>query len=84
MKPFLLINSFLSLVYLCLVSCSTTYQTMKFDKKTVPVKPNYSDSKSWAVLPGKYPDLLQNFEKIENNKKVKVKFLLPFKFVTEE
>jgi hypothetical protein len=77
MKPFLLIKSFLSLVYLCLVSCSTAYQTMKFDKKTVPVKPNYSDSKSWAVLPGKYPDLLQNFEKIENNKKADVFYIYP-------
>lgn len=77
MKPFLLIKTFVSLVYLSSIGCSSAYQTMKFDKKMVPVKPNYSESKSWAVLPGEYPDLLQNFKKLENNKKADVFYIYP-------
>ena len=42
---------------------------MTFDEKHLPNKPNYEESKSWAVLPGKYPLSLWDFKKIKNDKK---------------
>ena len=42
---------------------------MLFDPKSLPEKPNYAASKSWAAFPGKYPLVLQTFEKSKKDKK---------------
>ena len=52
---------------------------MTFDEKLLPKEPNYEESKSWAVLPGKYPLSLCDFEEIKNGKKADVfTFIPPF------
>lgn len=50
---------------------------MTFNKKNIPIEPDYSASKSWAVLPGKYPDFFDRFEKIENPKKADIFYIYP-------
>lgn len=50
---------------------------MDFSEKTLPARPNYEASKSWAVLPGKYPLVLRDFEKIQNDKKADVFYVYP-------
>ena len=50
---------------------------MTFDEKLLPKEPNYEESKSWAVLPGKYPLSLCDFEEIKNGKKADVFYIYP-------
>ena len=53
---------------------------MVFDQKSLPSKPNYAASISWAVFPGKYPLVLQGFDKfdkIDNPKKADVFYVYP-------
>ena len=61
-----LVKSLFLLIILASSSCRTLYQNITFNEKSVPLKPDYSESKSWAVLPGKYPRVLKKFEKIKN------------------
>jgi len=44
-----------------LVGCKSSYQAVSFENKNIPEAPDYSDESSWAVLPTKYPEELQNF-----------------------
>ena len=46
-------------------------------KKNLPARPNFAESKSWAVLPGKYPLVLRNYEKIKNDKKADIFYIYP-------
>lgn len=72
LKPF-----FLVLILFSLTACKTSYQSMTFDEKLLPKEPNYEESKSWAVLPGKYPLSLCDFEEIKNGKKADVFYIYP-------
>ena len=65
------------LVLLWTTACKMAYQSMDFDEKNLPARPNYAESKSWAVLPGKYPLVLRNYEKIKNEKKADVFYIYP-------
>ena len=65
------------LVLLLSNACKMAYQSMDFDEKNLPARPNYAESKSWAALPGKYPLVLQNFDKIKNEKKADVFYIYP-------
>ncbi|MGB2136262.1 MAG: DUF3089 domain-containing protein [Flavobacteriaceae bacterium] len=59
------------------MACKTSYQSMVFDQKSLPSKPNYAASISWAVFPGKYPLVLQGFDKLDNAKKADVFYVYP-------
>jgi hypothetical protein len=65
------------LVLLWTTACKMAYQSMDFDEKNLPARPNYAESKSWAVLPGKYPLVLRNYDKIKNEKKADVFYIYP-------
>ena len=79
MNFFFLKSFFLVLILFSLTACKTPYQSMTFDEKLLPKEPNYEESKSWAVLPGKYPLSLCDFEEIKNGKKADVfTFIPPF------
>ena len=75
-----LVKSYLLLIILGSISCRTAYQNIAFKEKTVPLKPDYSESKSWAVLPGKYPRVLKGFEKIKRDQKADVFYIYPTLF----
>ena len=75
-----LVKSYLLLIILGSISCRTAYQNITFKEKTVPLKPDYSESKSWAVLPGKYPRVLKGFEKIKRDQKADVFYIYPTLF----
>ena len=75
-----LVKSYLLLIILGSISCRTAYQNVAFKEKTVPLKPDYSESKSWAVLPGKYPRVLKGFEKIKRDQKADVFYIYPTLF----
>ena len=75
-----LVKSYLLLIMLESISCRTAYQNTAFKEKSVPLKPDYSESKSWAVLPGKYPRVLKGFEKIKRDQKADVFYIYPTLF----
>ena len=75
-----LVKSYLLLIILGSISCRTAYQNITFNEKSVPLKPDYSESKSWAVLPGKYPRVLKGFEKIKRDQKADVFYIYPTLF----
>ncbi|MAV79941.1 MAG: hypothetical protein CBD31_04310 [Flavobacteriaceae bacterium TMED171] len=75
-----LVKSYLLLIILGSISCRTAYQNITFNEKSVPLKPDYSESKSWAVLPGKYPRVLKDFEKIKRDQKADVFYIYPTLF----
>ena len=77
MKLSELVNSLLILIILLFSSCKTVYQNIAFNEKSVPIKPDYSESKSWAVLPGKYPRVLNEFEKINTDQNADVFYIYP-------
>ena len=77
MKPYLSKILIVSFIFFLLASCKTVYRSVDFDQKHLPLKPNYSESKSWAVLPGKYPSSLSRFKKIKNDKKADVFYIYP-------
>tara|TARA_R110002033_G_scaffold36589_1_gene75145 strand:+ start:2317 stop:3282 length:966 start_codon:yes stop_codon:yes gene_type:complete len=49
------------LLFIFLVGCKSSYQTISFEKQNIPAAPNYADENSWAVLPTKYPASLQKY-----------------------
>ena len=55
------------LIFFLSTACKPVYQSMLFDPKSLPEKPNYAASKSWAAFPGKYPLVLQTFEKTKKD-----------------
>ncbi|MBL6666767.1 MAG: DUF3089 domain-containing protein [Flavobacteriaceae bacterium] len=65
------------LIFFLSTACKPVYQSMLFDPKSLPEKPNYAASKSWAAFPGKYPLVLQTFEKSKKDKKADVFFVYP-------
>lgn len=75
-----LVKSLFLLIILASSSCRTLYQNITFNEKSVPLKPDYSESKSWAVLPGKYPRVLKEFEKIKRDQKADVFYIYPTLF----
>ncbi len=72
-------NVLLLLFITSTASCNSLYQTVNV-KKSVPLKPDYASSASWAVLPGKYPALLDDFEQIQNDQKVDIFYIYPTLF----
>lgn len=76
MKIFFKLYLFLSVVCFSL-GCSAVKQSKTHTHKIVPTPPDYQLSKSWAVLPGKYPASLKNFEKIKNKNKADVFYVYP-------
>jgi hypothetical protein len=44
-----------------LVGCKSSYQTISFESQNIPTAPDYSNENSWAVLPTKYSEDLQEF-----------------------
>jgi len=48
-----------TLVLLLVVSCKATYSSHAFNENEIPLKPDYSNSKHWAVLPNNIPAQLQ-------------------------
>ena len=65
------------LILLLSTACKTAYKNTVFDQKSLPEKPNYAAPKSWAVFPGKYPLVLESFEKSKKEKKADVFFVYP-------
>lgn len=68
---------FLFLGVLFLIGCKSTYKTVDFKSDSVPKTPDYSNDKSWAVLPGKYPQELLKIVKDQEIKKTDVFFIYP-------
>lgn len=64
-------------VALSLLGCKSTYKTVAFDQKSVPEAPDYSYDKSWAVLPGGYPQELLAFVDDSGSKKADVFYIYP-------
>jgi len=62
-KIFLKAASMLLLV--AFYSCETTYQAVSFEGQNIPVAPDYSNESSWAVLPTKYSEDLQEFASVD-------------------
>ncbi len=49
------------IILVAFYSCKTSYQIRNFQDEKIPESPDYSNEKSWAVLPLKYPKSLQKF-----------------------
>ena len=69
---------FLTIIFLVL-ACKTSYKTADFTKKNLPSAPDFSSNKSWAVLPGYYPESL-NILKDTILKKADVFYIYPTLF----
>ena len=41
-----------------ITGCKISYKTYEFEKAPEILKPDYSKSESWAVIPGKIPKLI--------------------------
>ncbi len=80
MKLSKFVNNLLLLIIIGSSSCKTVYQNIPFKEELVPEEPDYSESKSWAVLPGKYPRVLKEFEKINSDQKADVFYIYPTLF----
>ncbi len=70
------------LIYLLLLlagfsSCKTVYSGVQFEQTPVPEAPNYSETKSWAVLPAAYPKSLEQLTGPFKQKEVDVFFVYP-------
>ncbi len=46
------------ILMLLLLGCKSPYQSINFDVNNLPAAPDYSQTKSWAVLPQNYPPSL--------------------------
>jgi len=66
---------FLTIIFLVL-ACKISYKTADFTEKNVPSAPDFSSNKSWAVLPGYYPESL-NISKDTILKKADVFYIYP-------
>lgn len=62
---------------LLLNSCKTTYNTRSFAATAVPLAPDYSNQKYWAVLPGQYPEDLKEITGDYVEKSADVFFVYP-------
>lgn len=62
---------------LLLNSCKTTYNTRSFAATAVPLAPDYSNQKYWAVLPGQYPEDLKEITGDYIEKSADVFFVYP-------
>lgn len=62
---------------LLLNSCKTTYDTLSFAATAVPLAPDYSNQKYWAVLPGQYPEDLKEITGDYVEKSADVFFVYP-------
>ena len=59
-----------------LAACKTNYDSVAFDQYKIPLKPDFSKTESWAVLPGNYPEDLKSLVKETMSKKADVFFCL--------
>ena len=67
---------------LLLSSCKTQYASIPFSDSEVPVAPDYSKEKYWAVLPNKIPAQLKSFISIDNQQNtVDVFYVYPTLFL---
>ena len=73
-------NLLLLLLITITASCNPLYHTVNNVKKSTPLQPDYSSSESWAVFPGNYPALLNEFEQVENDQKADVFYIYPTLF----
>ena len=49
-----------------ITGCKIPYKTYDFEKAPEIQKPDYSKKESWAVIPGKVPNLISDFYDKEN------------------
>lgn len=76
---------FILILILLLNSCKTTYLSKPFNEKTIPQKPNYSNSNYWAVLPSKIPEQLNAFINSDTvNLKADIFFVYPTLFIDKK
>ncbi len=52
-----------------ITGCKISYKTYEFEKAPEILKPDYSKSESWAVIPGKIPNLISDFYDKNNEMK---------------
>ena len=65
------------LVMLLLLSCKTAYKTLSFSETPIPKAPDYNNTNSWAVLPGKYPKVLKEITGEPKLNNIDVFFIYP-------
>jgi len=51
----------ISWIFLIFFSCKTQFKTQEYNEGNIPKTPNYAQSSNWAVLPGKYPKVLNAY-----------------------
>ena len=73
---------FFKIISICsliiLVSCKSSFVSKPFVNSDIPLKPNYNNEESWAVLPSKYSEKLKEISTDSINKlKADVFFVYP-------
>jgi hypothetical protein len=60
-----------------ITGCKLSYNTYDFEESPEISKPNYSNNESWAVLPDKIPEEINQFKKNSSKKNADIFFIYP-------
>ena len=52
---------YIVIVLILFGSCKSGYETINFTSADIPNPPRYDNENHWAVLPGKYPEVLESY-----------------------
>jgi hypothetical protein len=52
---------YIVIVLILFGSCKSGYETINFTSAEIPNPPRYDNENHWAVLPGKYPEVLESY-----------------------
>ncbi len=71
-------------IILLFVACKPVYNSEDYNKNKVPPSPNYSENKSWAVLPNKWPNALKEIVGEPSKKEADVFYIYPTLFIDKK
>jgi hypothetical protein len=69
--------SFITIVIVLIISCKPIYKSTEFNLDKTPHAPDYSQKKSWAVLPNNYPESLEKITEKYSIKNTDIFYIYP-------